>query len=471
MTAAALSTPEPLWTASEAAAATGGRVTRDWSATGVAIDSRHIRPGDLFVALRGESTDGHRFIADALAKGAAAVVADHFPNNAGSGVPALMVEDTQTALEDLARTARARTAARVLAVTGSVGKTGTKDALAHVLDQQGPTHSAAASHNNHWGVPLTLARLPRDAAYCVLEMGMNAPGEIAALSHLARPHVAVITEVAPAHTAAFGSVEGIADAKAEIFTGAVTGATAVLPRDNPYIARLAEHAGNAGIERLISFGRDSEATVRVLDTAPDDAGTQVTAALGQRQLSFRVGIPGDHWVTNALAILAAVAAVDADPGAAAGALADLQPGPGRGERHTIPVDGGTATLIDESYNANPKSMRAAIALLGRATPGAGGRRVAVLGDMLELGERAAQDHAELAAPLREAAVDAVFTCGGEMAALRDALPAGLHAGHAETAEAVIEPVRAFLRAGDVVLVKGSAGAHTGALVQALTDAG
>ncbi|SDG42861.1 UDP-N-acetylmuramoyl-tripeptide--D-alanyl-D-alanine ligase [Limimonas halophila] len=471
MTAAALSTPEPLWTAQDAAEATGGHVTRDWAATGVAIDSRHIEPGDLFVALRGESTDGHRFIADALAKGAAAVVADHFPDNAGSGVPALMVADTQTALEDLARAARARSQARVIAVTGSVGKTGTKNALAHVLGAQGETHAAAASHNNHWGVPLTLARLPRSAAYCVVEMGMNAPGEIAALSRLARPHVTVITEVAAAHTAAFASVEGIADAKAEIFQGADPGATAVLPRDNPHVARLAEHAGAAGIERLISFGRDAEATIRVVEEAPDERGTEVTAALGLRHLSFRVGIPGDHWVMNALAVLGAVAAVDADPGAAAASLAELEPAPGRGQRHTVAVDGGTATLIDESYNANPTSMRAAIALLARAEPGPGGRRIAVLGDMLELGERSAHDHGGLAEPLRAAGVDAVFTCGDQMTALRDALPAAVHAGHAADAETLTGQVTAALRPGDVVLVKGSAGARTGAVVRALTDAG
>jgi len=471
MTAAAISTSEPLWTAQEAAEATGGRITRDWTATGVAIDSRHIQPGDLFVALRGESADGHRFIADALAKGAAAVVADHFPDNAGTGVPALMVEDTQRALADLGRAGRARSRARVIAVTGSVGKTGTKDALAQVLGRQASTHAAAASHNNHWGVPLTLARLPRDAAYCVVEMGMNAPGEIAALSRLARPHVAVITEVAAAHTAAFDSVAGIADAKAEIFLGAVDGATAVLPRDNPHIARLAEQAGAAGIERFISFGRDGEATIRVVEEDADIAGTTVTAALGQRHLQFRVGIPGAHWVANALAVLGAAAAVDADPGAAAAALAELQPPPGRGRRHTIAVEGGTATLIDESYNANPASMRAAIALLAAAEPDAAGRRVAVLGDMLELGERARDDHAQLAEPLREAGTDAVFTCGAEMTALRDALPEALRAGHAETADGLVAPVRAFLRAGDVVLVKGSAGARTRAVVQALTDAG
>ena len=475
MIAAERMTPERevLWTAADAAAATGGHATRAWAASGVTLDSRAVTPGDLFVAVRGERTDGHRFVADALRRGAAAAVVDRLPEDVAPDAPLLRVADTAAALDGLAAAGRARGRARVIAVTGSVGKTGVKDALAHVLGAQGPTHAAAKSYNNRWGVPLTLAQLPPRAHHAVLELGMNAPGEIAGLSRLVRPDVVVITAIAPAHIEALGSEAAIAEEKASIATGAGAGATAVVPRDTPHAATLAARAREHGLARVISFGRDPNATVRLVEAQTGAGGSTVTAALGERHLTFRVGVPGDHWVTNALAVLAAVAAAGADPGAAAASLGELTPPPGRGRVHTIAVPGGDATLIDDSYNANPASMRAALALLGRHTPGDRGRRVAVLADMLELGEHSEPEHAGLAEPVRESGAELVFTAGAAMRALADALPAGVHAGHAAAADALAATVGAALRPGDVVLVKGSAGARAGALAEALrtSDAG
>ncbi|HEX7969595.1 MAG TPA: UDP-N-acetylmuramoyl-tripeptide--D-alanyl-D-alanine ligase, partial [Stellaceae bacterium] len=368
----------PLWTSAEAAAATGGHSTRDWRAGGVSIDSRTVAPGDLFVALAGPKFDGHDFVADALRKGAAAALVARAPPRVATDAPLLVVGDTMAALEELGRAARRRSAAAIIGVTGSVGKTGTKEALRRALERQGPSFASAGSLNNQWGVPLSLARMPRETAYGVFEMGMNHAGEIEALSRIVRPDVAVITTVEPAHLGFFRSVEAIADAKAEIFAGMEPRGAAVLNRDNPHFARLAAAAKARGITRILSFGSHPDATVKLIDCHLYATASAVTASVMGEIVDYCIAIPGKHWVMNSLAVLGAVKAVGADVGAAAGAMSSLAPLDGRGRRHNIAVAGGSAELIDESYNASPASMRATFAALGAAEPPRGGRRIAVL---------------------------------------------------------------------------------------------
>jgi len=457
----------PLWTAAEAAAATAGRATRDWAATGVSIDSRSIAPGDLFVALAGPNFDGHDFIAGALAKGAAAALVHRLPEGVAETAPLLVVADTMVALEELGRAARRRCAAQVIGVTGSVGKTGTKEALKRALERQGPTFATAGSLNNQWGVPLSLARMPRDTAWGVFEMGMNHPGEIDALSRLVHPDVAVITTVEPAHLGFFPSVEAIADAKAEIFAGMEQRGAAVLNRDNLHFARLAAAARDRGITRILAFGVHPDATIRLIDSHLYATASAVTASVMGEIVDYCIAIPGQHWVMNSLAVLGAVKAAGGDVGAAAAAMSSLQPLDGRGRRHRIAAGDGTAELIDESYNASPASVRAALAVLGAMIPGKGARRIAVLGDMLELGDEAERLHAELAQPLTEAGVALVFTVGTSMRALYDALPKRLRGGHAAGSVEMAEIVARRIRPGDIITVKGSHGSRMAEVVRRL----
>jgi UDP-N-acetylmuramoyl-tripeptide--D-alanyl-D-alanine ligase len=457
----------PLWTASEAAVATGGRNTRDWSATGVSIDSRTIAAGDLFVALAGPNFDGHDFVKDALAKGAAVAMVARVPAGVAEAAPLLVVSDTMAALEALGRAARHRTSAQIVGVTGSVGKTGTKEALRRAFERQGATFASVGSLNNQWGVPLSLARMPRETAFGVFEMGMNHAGEIDALSRLVEPHVAVITTVEPVHLGHFPSVEAIAAAKAEIFAGMAPSGAAVLNRDNPFFERLAAAARARGIIRILGFGTHPDAPVKLIDSHLYATASAVTASVMGEIVDYCIAIPGQHWVMNSLAVLGAVKAAGADVGAAAGAMSSLRPLDGRGRRHTIAVGGGTAELIDESYNASPASMRAAFGVLGAMTPPKGGRRVAALGDMLELGEEAARLHAELAQPLIDAEVTLVFTAGPMMRHLYDALPKRMRGGHAATAAALAQTVSRRLRPGDIVSIKGSHGSRMGEVVKRL----
>ena len=452
-----------LWTAAEAAAATGGSASGDWTASGVSIDTRSLRPGDLFVALRGESRDGHAFVAEALARGAAAALVGSRPPGVAADAPLLEVGDTLAGLEALGRAARTRSAARIAAGTGSVGKTGTKEALRHVLSAQAPTHASAASHNNHWGVPLSLARLPPAAAYGVFELGMNHAGELTPLTRLVRPHVAIVTTIEPAHLEFFGTVEAIADAKAEIFAGVEPGGAAVLNLDNPHCRRLREHAARAGVERILTFGAGADADLRLLDETGGAERSEVLARWRGQGLAYRLGVPGRHWVLNSLAVLAAVDALGADVPAAAAALASLRPPPGRGARYPIRAGDGTGLLIDESYNANPASVRAALQVLARLP----GRRIAVLGDMLELGEAGPELHAGLRDEVAAAGVERLFTCGPLMRGLFDAVEPRRRAAHAPSAADLVADLRAALRPGDVVLVKGSLGSRMGAVVAAL----
>ncbi|HUK60865.1 MAG TPA: UDP-N-acetylmuramoylalanyl-D-glutamyl-2,6-diaminopimelate--D-alanyl-D-alanine ligase [Stellaceae bacterium] len=450
----------PLWTAEEAAAATGGTSARQWSAMGVSIDSRTVARGDLFIALGGPNFDGHDFVADALQKGAVVALVSREPRNVTVDAPLLTVADTQKALEDLARAARARARATVVAITGSVGKTGTKEALRLAFERQGRTVASAGSLNNQFGVPLSLARMPRETNFGVFEIGMNHPGEIDGLTRLARPDIAVITTIEPVHLGFFPSVEAIADAKAEIFNGMGPRGAAVLNRDNVHFARLAEAARVRGIQRILGFGLHAEAAVRLIDCHLHATASAVTAAVMGEIVDYCVAIPGRHWVMNSLAVLAAVKAAGGDVGAAAAALGALEPMEGRGRRHRIEVPaGGTADLIDESYNASPASIRAALDVLAANEPGKGGRRIAVLGDMLELGADARRLHRELARPIAEAHIDLVFAVGQEMRALYDALPKGKRGGFTATASDMAELLPLRLNAGDIVTIKGSHGSR------------
>lgn len=459
---------DALWTAASAAAATGGRGRGDWTATGVAIDSRTLCPGDLFVALKGPRFDGHDFLADAAAKGAAAAVVSRVPDDAPAALPLLVVPDTEAGLKRLAAAARHRLGGRVIAVTGSAGKTGTKNALAHVLGTQGRTHASRGSLNNQWGVPLSLARTPAETAYAIYEIGMNHAGEIAPLAALVRPHVAIVTTVEAAHLEFFPSVAAIAEAKAEILTGLEPRGTAVINRDNPYFTLLAERARGHGAS-IVGFGFDVAADARATKVALHSECSCVSADVTGQAITYKVGRPGRHWVMNSLAVLAAVKAVGADIGLAGLSLAGLEPEAGRGRRQRIDFGDGAIELVDDSYNANPASMRAAFEVFGAMAKPVRARRIAVLGDMLELGPMAPALHAALAEDIERSGIDLVFTAGPAMAALHEALSASRRGVHAAVAAELVRPLIDILRPGDLVLVKGSHGSRMRDVLAALTQ--
>ena len=458
----------PLWTGATLAAATGGQfggVPPD-AIAGISIDSRTVAAGELFVALVSGTGDGHDHVAGALARGAAAALvhdADRLPGTLRRDPRLLHVADTFVALQALGRAGRDRFRGRVVAVTGSVGKTTTKEMLRAALSAIGPTHAAAASHNNHWGVPLTLARLPEDARYCVCEIGMNHPGEIAPLAAMVRPHVAVVTTVAAAHLGHMGSLEAIAVEKAAIFSALEPGGTAILPADAPHADRLARAAEAAGA-RIVRFGVGGDARLERLEL--DAGGCRAMAVLGDRRVRLRLAAAGAHMAANALACLVAVQALDGDPEAAAAALAGFVAGDGRGALRRLPLPGGgTASLLDESYNASGASVRAALSVLALLPAR---RRVVVLGDMLELGDFARAEHEDLRQPVCDAA-DVVFCAGGMTLFLFDRLPESIRGGHARDARGLAPIVAAALRDGDVVLVKGSHGSRMRDVVSALVS--
>jgi UDP-N-acetylmuramoyl-tripeptide--D-alanyl-D-alanine ligase len=458
-----MSTRAALWTADEAARATGGKTSRDWSAYGVSIDTRSIEPGDLFAALQGDSRDGHGFVAAALAKGAGAALVSRVPDNVAGDAPLLIVGDTQKGLEDMGRASRARSKAKIVAVTGSAGKTTTKEMLRLMLNTAGPVAASAASYNNHWGVPLSLARMTREASFGVFEIGMNHSGEIRALNAFVRPHVALITTIAPAHLEYFGTVEAIADAKAEIFEGLEPGGAAILPADNPQCDRLKARAVAAGVKRVLTFGTRSNADARLLSAEPDGEGQKVVAELGGNRLVFSIGAAGAHIAMNAMAALLATRELGADAKTATQALGNFAALKGRGARFAA----GGIDIIDESYNANPASMSAALGLLGQTRPKPSGRRIAVLGDMLELGADSARLHGALAKDIAAAPADLVFLCGPQMAALWQALPERKRGAYAEKSTELAPELMRNLRAGDVVLVKGSFGSRMSVIIDAL----
>lgn len=465
-----------LWDAVEIARAVGGVAIGQFQVSGVEIDSRDVMPGDLFFALKGEAMDGHRFVPMAFAKGAAAVVVDRPVDG-----PHILVSDTSSALELLAKAARSRTSARIIGVTGSVGKTGVKEAIFAALDRssRGKAHRSVKSYNNHVGVPLSLARMDARSRYGVFEMGMNHAGELSALTAQVRPHVAVITTIAPAHIEMLGSIEAIADAKAEIFEGLESGGIAVIPADSPQFARLKEAAEKQKVA-VVSFGRAEHADVRLLDAVPaPGGGSLVTADLGDRRICYTVAEPGEHWIANSLAVMAAVRAAGGDLGAAGLALAEMPGLKGRGARSVIAATGGDgsgrALLIDESYNANPASMRATLTQLGVTSAQ---RRIAVLGAMKELGTHGPAFHAALAEPILAAGVDHVLLVGDEMQPLADELgkSGGAALGkrpsfaHCRDATEALAALMGFgLKGGDAILVKGSNSVGLGAVVAALAQ--
>lgn len=468
--------PMALWDAVSVARAVKGTAMGEFQLSGVEIDSRDVVPGDLFFALKGETMDGHRFVEKALAAGAAAAVVDRPVDG-----PHVLVGDTNAALELLGKAARERTGATIIGVTGSVGKTSVKEALFEALDRssRGAAHRSVKSYNNHVGVPLSLARMPARAKFGIFEMGMNHAGEIAALTRQVRPHVAVITAIAPAHIEMLGSEEAIADAKAEIFEGLEPGGTAIIPADSPHYRRVRARAEECGVA-VVSFGRAAHADVRLLDAVPAaGSGSLVTADMGDRRLCYTIAAPGDHWIDNSLAIMAAVRAAGGDLGSAGLALGEMAGLAGRGARVEVEAKGGKALVIDESYNANPASMRATLAQLA-ATPAR--RRIAVLGAMKELGTHGPTYHAALAKPLADANVDFAVLVGEEMHALAEELgksgemrksaesSLGNAAPFAHCADAgeALETLRRYgLERGDAVLVKGSNSVGLGALVAAL----
>jgi len=453
-----------LWTATAIAAATGGEANGDFTASGVSFDSREVSAGDLFIALQGDAMDGHRFVPQAIARGAAGLIVSQ-PVDA----PHVRVADTTAALAALAAAARTRSAALRIGVTGSVGKTGVKEAIRASLDRFAPgtVHASVKSYNNHTGVPLSLARMPEASRFGIFEMGMNHQGEIAALTQMVRPAIAVITWVASAHIENFADEAAIADAKGEIFGGLPAGGTAIIPFDNPHFDRLLGHA-RAHATRIISFGSGAGADVVAEQVALHPDCSCVTARIGDRRLTFKIGMAGRHWVGNALAVLAAVDAAGGDLALAGLALADLTDLPGRGQRLRVATPTGTAILIDESYNANPASMAAALAVLGDVTPARQGRRLAILGAMRELGGLSDQFHAELAPHMVAAGVSSVILVGNEMKPLAAALARRLDVLHVADAAAAQIEIGRLLAGDDVVLVKASNSMRLGDVVTHLS---
>jgi UDP-N-acetylmuramoyl-tripeptide--D-alanyl-D-alanine ligase len=459
-----------LWTIDAMAAAMKAERVGPFPAgiTGISIDSRTVTKGEAYFAIKGDAHDGHAFVAKAIAAGAGvAVVAADKRADMPANAPLLVVSEVLAGLTDLARAARARSRAQIIAVTGSVGKTSTKEALRLALAREGETHASVASFNNHWGVPLSLARLPETAAYAVFEIGMNHAGEITPLTKLVRPHIAIITTIEPVHLEFFASIDAIADAKAEIFSGVEPGGAAILNRDNAQFVGLKHHAGQAGISRIVSFGTSKEADARLVKLALQPESSTVDADILGQRVTYKLGAAGRHLAMNSLAVLAAAKLAGADLALVALALANLAPAAGRGTRIALELPEGFATLIDESYNANPTSMRAALELLSQAPVGNRGRRIAVLGDMLELGEQAAALHRELAAAVKQNAIDLVFCAGPLMESLWQALPANRRGGYAKDAAALEPEVVAAIHGGDALMVKGSAGSRMGPIVKAL----
>lgn len=462
-----------LWTAAEAATATGGEATGDWKVSGISIDTRTLQPGDLFVALKA-ARDGHDFVAQALDKGAGAALVTHRPDGVAADAPLLIVEDVQAALEGLGQVARARTQAKVIAITGSVGKTSTKEMLACMLADQGRTHAAVASYNNHWGVPLTLARMPRDTEFAVIEIGMNHPGEITPLARQARPHVAMVTTVAAVHLEAFDDVAGIAREKSAVMEGLEPGGVAVLNADIGEVPVLAAEAKRLGVSHLW-FG-ESATEYKLLSTEMRGEATLAEVRCGPEQMQLTIQSLGAHFAMNALGALACVAAAGADVQRAAQVLSLWSPVQGRGARVEVAMEGGKLLLLDDSYNANPTSMAAALAVLA-ATPDLGadagvkGRKIAYLGDMGELGPQEVALHAGLADLAALETIDTIHCIGPLMAHLHQALPAAQRGFHYATSADVLPDLPSQLGCGDIVLAKGSLSAGLSKIVDGIRELG
>jgi UDP-N-acetylmuramoyl-tripeptide--D-alanyl-D-alanine ligase len=460
--------PRDLWTAEELVAATGGalvgNVTKSLNA--VSIDSRTVGHGDIFVAIKGDKMDGHDFVVASLKAGAGIAIVSRATDEMRNAGPLLVVKDDPLrGLENMGRAARVRSAAKIIAVTGSVGKTSTKEMLRVALAASGETHASAASFNNHWGVPLTLARLPLSSAFGVFEIGMNHSGEITPLVDMVKPHVAIVTTVAASHLGHFKSLDEIAAAKAEIFSGVVSGGAALINRDSAYFDFLQSQAKSSGIKNIFGFGKHDSADVRLLGLALHPACCCITASLFGEKVSYKLGMPGEHMAINSLAVLAAAKVAGADVARAALALADAKPAKGRGVQETLRIPGGTLQLIDESYNANPASVSAALALLNMNV--ASGRRVAILGDMLELGSFGPDLHRAIVKDIEVNKVDLLFAAGPLMHELWKSIPEEKRGAHAATSAELKDAVLGALRAGDRVVVKGSLGSKMGLIADAI----
>lgn len=461
-----------LWNSRDAAQATGGRALAPFEASGLSIDTRSLQAGDLFIALT-DQRDGHDFVANALAKGAAGALVSRIPEGVEETAPLLLVDDVQSALEALGRAARTRTQAKVVAVTGSVGKTSTKEMLRVALAGQGKVHAAEKSFNNHWGVPLTLARCPQNAAFAVIEIGMNHPGEIAPLAKLAAPDVAIVTNVAAVHLEAFDDIDGIAHEKASIFQGLRAGGTAVLNNDLPNTAVLLKAAEQANA-RILRFGAQDLSNPRLREASVGDAETRISLTFNGDDLDLTLGVPGGHFAMNALAVLAAVQAVGGNVAQSAKALETWRPPAGRGTRERVDVpawDGLGFLLIDDAYNANPTSVRASLGVLAAAKVVNTGKRVAVLGDMLELGPTSAQLHAELAALEAIERLDQIHCVGPQMKTLWDALPETKRGKFTLQSNEMADLLPKLIGPDDVVMAKGSLGSKLGIVVDALREMG
>jgi UDP-N-acetylmuramoyl-tripeptide--D-alanyl-D-alanine ligase len=459
----------PLWTLADLVTASGGRRIGEGAPRigGVSIDTRTIETGDLFVALAG-IRDGHEFVGQAFEKGAAAaLVADGKASALAGHGPLISVPEVLPALERIGIAARARSKARIGAVTGSVGKTSTKEALRHVLQRQGKTHASAASYNNHFGVPLTLARMPEDARFGIFEIGMSNPYEIVPLAQMVRPHIAAITTVEPVHIANFAGIEGVADAKGEIFAGLEPGGVAMINLDNPHAARMKAHASASRAGRIVTFGVDEAADIRMVSAAFQPYGSTVAASVFGSQVTYKLGAAGKHMAMNSLLVIGMSVLLGADLALAALALQDFSPASGRGSRSERSIGEGSFVLLDESYNANPASMRAALEVLGQSPVGLRGRRIAVVGDMLELGAAGPKLHADTAKAIKANHIDLVFACGPLSRETFEAVPFELRGSYAATSAELESAIIDGVRPGDAIMIKGSNGSKMGRIVAAL----
>jgi len=457
-----------IWTSKDAVKATGGVSKGEWQVTGVSIDTRTLEQGDLFVALTGDNGDGHRFVKDAIGKGAVAALVSQKIEGVDDE-KLLIVEDTLAGLEALGRAARERTKAKIIAITGSVGKTSTKELLATALTVNGQTHASVKSYNNHWGVPLSLARMHAGTDYAVFEVGMNHANEITPLTKMIRPNIAIITTIAPVHIENFDDgIDGVVKAKAEIFDGLQSDGIAILEKDNMHFDALSNAAKDKNL-KIYSFGEDDQANAQLENCLEAANGSRTKANILDEELEFGLQIAGRHMARNSLAVLLAVKLLDADVKKSIRAIASMQPVQGRGRRELLDIGqkDNPVTLIDESYNASPTAMQAAFKVMALIDPGRGGRRIAVLGDMLELGKDSDALHGDLALPLQAAGVDLVYTCGNKMKNLYDKIPQDRQGAHMENSRQLAEIVPDVLIPGDVVMVKGSLGSKMGLVVEAL----
>lgn len=460
-----------LWIGEEIVYATRGQgEDTDWKATGVSIDTRTLEPGDIFIALEGEKNDGHKYVAQAFKKGAVAAIVTHVPQEITNyAARCVVVEDTLDALQNMGRAARANFTGVSVGVTGSVGKTGTKEMLSACFGALCQCHASQSSFNNHIGVPLSLALMPSGTDVGVFEMGMNHADEITQLSKISKPDIAIITTIEAVHIENFDNIEGIADAKAEIFDGMSTQGHVILNADNPYFGRLKAAAETAGIQNIYGFGKSDKARARLLEIVDAVNGVWLRADIDGEIVECTLPMSGEHHAMNALSVLMAVKITGYDLHKAVRALGGVSMMQGRGRRETLDYgdSNNPVTLIDESYNASPVAMKAAFKVLALIDPGRGGRRIAVLGNMLELGDKSADYHKDLALPLQAADIDFVYTCGSMMRHLHENLPQDKAAAHKETSEELAEIIPEAITPGDVVMVKGSLGSRMKVVVEAL----